>query len=141
MEKVNGHKVNAVLLMKDKEKSQLTVNISVESFEETKEHVRITTKDIIPYLLNEKGIEIKSCIQSSVISNTSDDSLFGSWVFELPAELKLPIVDLTEVEPVHPVFSDAVLLPQETLKELIPGDEVDKPTMITRRKKAPKKEE
>lgn len=103
MEKVNGQTVNAVLLTKDKKLNELTVNISVDPFKEMGVFVRLTHKDIILYLQNEKKLNIGDCIQSSVISNTSDESLFGTWIFKLPdldnknkVEVPLELLSSTE---------------------------------------------
>lgn len=83
-EKINGYRVNAVLTTKNIQKNTLTVNVSVDSFKDMGIFVRITHKDIISYLENEKGMKIESCLFSSVISNTSDESLLGTWIFQLP---------------------------------------------------------
>ena len=88
MEIINGNKVNGVLITKDKINNTLSINVSVEPFSVTGNAIRLTTKDIIPFLTITKELEIGGCIQSSVISSTSDNSLFGTWVFQLPPKLE-----------------------------------------------------
>lgn len=82
MKIINGQKVNEVAIFNNEKEIQ--VNISVDAYKDTGTIVRLTTKDIIPYLNNDRGIEVGECIKSSVVSNMSENSQFGTWVFKKP---------------------------------------------------------
>jgi len=112
MDKVNGQRVSAVLIMTNKEKSLLTVNVSVEPFSEVGKEVRITSKDI-QHLLSEKEMLVCKCIQSSVISNMSDNSLFGTWVFELP------VPDVIPQEVIDPIIQEITAIEDERILERV----------------------
>ena len=113
---VNGQRVSAVLVMRNKDNT-LTVNVSVEPFEETGKEVRLTAKDILHYLA-EKEIEVSKCIQSSVVSNKNENSLFGTWIFELPFKeetnsLNDVAQEITEIEDAR-ILDELTALAEET---------------------------
>ncbi len=79
---LNGQNVNSILVSFNKEKSIVSISISVEPYSEVNKEIRITNKDINVFL-EEKNIKTIKCIKSSVVSNTSNNSLLGTWEYEL----------------------------------------------------------
>jgi hypothetical protein len=93
MERVNGYNVEKVSIEEDILKN-IIVYIKVKHFLSSGEQIRITTKDILPYL-EEKNIKVRECVISSVISNLHENSLEGTWIFR-------PLNKLEEILQINP---------------------------------------
>ena len=84
---INNQKVDGLLISKNNDNT-LSVSVSIKPIKEnTIKEVRITTKDIIAYLMNDKNIDVGECLKSSVVTNTSDSSRFGTWIFKMKEDI------------------------------------------------------
>lgn len=97
MDKINNFDVNVVMISSNNEENTITIDVSVDHFNETQKEIRITTRDILNKLI-EKNIEVGNCIKSSVISNKNNNSLIGTWVFELPKIISSEIQNVSEIK-------------------------------------------
>jgi len=83
MEKINGQNVSGILIMNLKDKNLISIDVTVDPIQDKEKEVRITTKDITRFLIEEKNLNITQCVKSSVVTNTGDDTLHGTWIFQL----------------------------------------------------------